>query len=152
VKGAFTGAIRDRVGKFESAEAGTIFLDEIGEMRPELQVKILRCLEERIVERVGDNTLIRVDVRVLAATNKDLAKAMQAGEFREDLYYRLNVVPLHIPPLRERRRDIQPLVQQFLKRLGASSRLTIVPDAFRALETYDWPGNVPSWRTPWSGR
>ena len=142
VKGAFTGAIRDRVGKFESAEGGTIFLDEIGEMRPELQVKILRCLEERIVERVGDNEPIRVNVRVLAATNKDLAKAMQAGEFREDLYYRLNVVPLQIPPLRERRQDIRPLVQQFLKRLGASPRLTVAPDAFRTLETYHWPGNV----------
>ena len=142
VRGAFTGAIRDRVGKFEAAEGGTVFLDEIGEMRPELQVKILRCLEERVVERVGDNTLIRVDVRVLAATNKDLTKAIQAGEFREDLYYRLNVVPLHIPPLRERREDIRPLAQHFLKRLGASPRLTIAPDAFRTLDTYDWPGNV----------
>jgi DNA-binding NtrC family response regulator len=142
VKGAFTGAIRDRVGKFEAAEGGTIFLDEIGEMRPELQVKILRCLEERSLERVGDNRTIRVDVRVLAATNKDLSKAIQAGEFREDLYYRLNVVPLSIPPLRERRHDIRPLAQHFLKKLGASPRLAIAPDAFRALETYDWPGNV----------
>ncbi|HWU37811.1 MAG TPA: sigma-54 dependent transcriptional regulator [Candidatus Acidoferrum sp.] len=142
VRGAFTGAIRDRVGKFEAAERGTIFLDEIGEMRPELQVKILRCLEERVLERVGDNKLIRVDVRVLAATNKDLTKAIQAGEFREDLYYRLNVVPLQIPPLRERREDIRPLVQHFLKRLGASSRLTITPEAFKALESYEWPGNV----------
>ena len=142
VKGAFTGAIRDRVGRFEAAEGGTIFLDEIGEMRPELQVKILRCLEERTLERVGDNRPIRVDVRILAATNKDLAKAIQAGEFREDLYYRLNVVPLSIPPLRERREDIRPLAQHFLKRLGASPRLTIAPDAFRALETYEWPGNV----------
>jgi DNA-binding NtrC family response regulator len=142
VRGAFTGAIRDRIGKFEAAEGGTIFLDEVGEMRPELQVKILRCLEERVLERVGDNKLIRVDVRVLAATNKDLSKAIQAGEFREDLYYRLNVVPLQIPPLRERREDIRPLVQHFLKRLGASPRLTIAPDAFRALEVYEWPGNV----------
>ena len=142
VKGAFTGAIRDRVGKFEAAEGGTIFLDEIGEMRPDLQVKILRVLEERMLERVGDNRLIRVDVRVLAATNKDLSKAIQAGEFREDLYYRLNVVPLQIPPLRERREDIRPLAQHFLKRLGASPRLTIAPEAFRALESYDWPGNV----------
>jgi two-component system NtrC family response regulator len=142
VKGAFTGAIRDRVGKFEAAEGGTIFLDEIGEMRPELQVKILRCLQERVLERVGDNKPIRVDVRVLAATNKDLAKAMQAGEFREELYYRLNVVPLQIPPLRERHQDIRSLAQHFLKRLGASPRLIIAPEAFRALETYDWPGNV----------
>jgi two-component system NtrC family response regulator len=142
VKGAFTGAIRDRVGKFEAAEGGTVFLDEIGEMRPDLQVKILRVLEERMLERVGDNKLIRVDVRVLAATNKDLSKAIQAGEFREDLYYRLNVVPLQIPPLRERREDIRPLAQHFLKRLGASPRLTIAPEAFRALESYDWPGNV----------
>ncbi len=142
VKGAFTGAIRDRIGKFEAAEGGTIFLDEIGEMRPELQVKILRCLEERTLERVGDNKPIHVDVRILAATNKDLAKAIQAGEFREDLYYRLNVVPLHIPPLRERREDVRALAQHFLKRLGASQRLTIAPDAFRALETYEWPGNV----------
>lgn len=142
VKGAFTGAIRDRVGKFEAAEGGTIFLDEIGEMRSDLQVKILRVLEERTLERVGDNKLISVDVRVLAATNKDLSKAIQAGEFREDLYYRLNVVPLLIPPLRERREDIRPLAQHFLKRLGASPRLTIAPEAFRALESYDWPGNV----------
>ena len=142
VKGAFTGAIRDRMGKFEAADGGTIFLDEIGEMRPELQVKILRSLEERTVERVGDNRPIRVDVRVLAATNKDLTKAIEAGEFREDLYYRLNVVPLTIPPLRERREDIRALTQHFLKSLGAPLRLTIAPDAFRALETYDWPGNV----------
>ena len=142
VKGAFTGAIRDRVGKFEAADGGTIFLDEIGEMRLDLQVKILRCLEERVVERVGDNQSIRVDVRVLAATNKDLTKAIQAGEFREELYYRLNVVPLAIPPLRERREDIRALTQHFLKILGAPPRLTIAPDAFRALETYDWPGNV----------
>jgi DNA-binding NtrC family response regulator len=142
VKGAFTGAIRDRVGKFEAAEGGSIFLDEIGEMRPELQVKILRCLEERSLERVGDNRTIRVDVRVLAATNKDLGKAIQSGEFREDLYYRLNVVPLVIPPLRERREDVRPLTQHFLKSLGAPLRLTIDPDAFRVLETYEWPGNV----------
>ncbi len=142
VKGAFTGAIRDRIGKFEAAEGGTILLDEIGEMRPDLQVKILRVLEERMLERVGDNRLIRVDVRVLAATNRDLSKAIQAGEFREDLYYRLNVVPLQIPPLRERRSDVLPLAQHFLKRLGASAKLTIAPDAFRALESYDWPGNV----------
>ena len=142
VKGAFTGAIRDRVGKFEAADGGTIFLDEIGEMRQDLQVKILRVLEERIVERVGDNRQIPVDVRVLAATNKDLTKAIQAGEFREDLYYRLNVVPLCIPPLRERREDVRPLIQHFLRSLGAPPRLTISPDAFRALENYPWPGNV----------
>jgi DNA-binding NtrC family response regulator len=142
VKGAFTGAIRDRVGKFEAAEGGTIFLDEIGEMRPDLQVKILRVLEERSLERVGDNKPIRVDVRVLAATNKDLTKAIQAGEFREDLYYRLNVVPLQIPALCERREDIRPLAQHFLRRQGAAPRLTITPEAFRALENYDWPGNV----------
>jgi two-component system NtrC family response regulator len=142
VRGAFTGAIRDRIGKFEAADGGTIFLDEIGEMRPDLQVKILRVLEERSLERVGDNRPIRVDVRVLAATNKDLAKAIQAGEFREDLYYRLNVVPLDIPPLRERREDIRPLIQYFLRAMGAGPRLTIAPDAFRAMETYPWPGNV----------
>ncbi len=142
VRGAFTGAIRDRVGKFEAAEGGTIFLDEIGEMRPDLQVKILRCLEERTLERVGDNRPIRVDVRVLAATNKDLSKAIQAGEFREDLYYRLNVVPLSIPPLRERREDIRALTQHFLKRLAAPPRLTVTPEAFRALQHYEWPGNV----------
>jgi len=142
VRGAFTGAIRDRVGKFEAADGGSIFLDEIGEMRPDLQVKILRCLEERSLERVGDNQPIHIDVRVLAATNKDLGKAIQSGEFREDLYYRLNVVPLSIPPLRERREDVRALTQHFLKSLGAPPRLTIAPDAFRALETYDWPGNV----------
>jgi len=142
VKGAFTGAIRDRVGKFEAADGGTIFLDEIGEMRPDLQVKILRVLEERSLERVGDNRPIRVDVRVLAATNKDLGKAIQAGEFREDLYYRLNVVPVAIPPLRARRADVRVLAQHFLRRLGAAPGLTIAPEAFRALEAYDWPGNV----------
>jgi DNA-binding NtrC family response regulator len=142
VKGAFTGAIRDRVGKFEAADGGTIFLDEIGEMRPDLQVKILRVLEERTLERVGDNRPIRVDVRVLAATNKDLGKAIQSGEFREDLYYRLNVVPVSIPPLRARREDVRALAQHFLRRLGAAPSLTISPEAFRALEGYDWPGNV----------
>jgi two-component system NtrC family response regulator len=142
VKGAFTGAIRDRVGKFEAADGGTVFLDEIGEMRADLQVKILRVLEERTLERVGDNRPIRVDVRVLAATNKDLGKAIQAGEFRDDLYYRLNVVPVTIPPLRERPADVLVLAQHFLRRLGAASSLTIAPDAFRALESYDWPGNV----------
>ncbi len=142
VRGAFTGAIRDRVGKFEAAEGGTVFLDEIGEMRPDLQVKILRCLEERTLERVGDNRPIKVDVRVLAATNKDLSKAIQAGEFREDLYYRLNVVPLSIPPLRDRREDIRALTQHFLKRLAAPPRLTVTPEAFRALQNYEWPGNV----------
>ena len=142
VRGAFTGAIRDRIGKFEAADGGTIFLDEIGEMRPDLQVKILRVLEERTLERVGDNRPIRVEVRVLAATNKDLTKAIQAGEFREDLYYRLNVVPLDIPPLRERREDIRPLIQHFLRSLGAPPRLTIAPDAFRAMEAHLWPGNV----------
>jgi len=142
VKGAFTGAIRDRIGKFEAAEGGTIFLDEIGEMRPELQVKILRCLEERSFDRVGDARPIHVDVRLLAATNKDLGKAIQAGEFREDLYYRLNVVPILIPPLRERHGDIRPFTQYFLRKLKAPPRLTIDPDAFRALETYEWPGNV----------
>jgi two-component system NtrC family response regulator len=142
VRGAFTGAIRDRVGKFEAADGGTIFLDEVGEMRPDLQVKILRVLEERVLERVGGNRQIRVDVRVLAATNKDLGKAIQSGEFREDLYYRLNVVPLAIPPLRERREDIRPLIQHFLRSLGAPPRLSIAPDAFRAMESYPWPGNV----------
>jgi two-component system NtrC family response regulator len=142
VRGAFTGAIRDRVGKFEAADGGTIFLDEVGEMRPDLQVKILRVLEERILERVGGNRQIRVDVRVLAATNKDLAKAIQSGEFREDLYYRLNVVPLAIPPLRDRRGDIRPLIQHFLRSLGAPPRLSIAPEAFRAMENYAWPGNV----------
>ncbi|MFA5028188.1 MAG: sigma-54 dependent transcriptional regulator, partial [Candidatus Methylomirabilota bacterium] len=142
VRGAFTGAIRDRIGKFEAADGGTIFLDEIGEMRPDLQVKILRVLEERTLERVGDNRPIRVEVRVLAATNKDLTRAIQTGEFREDLYYRLNVVPLDIPPLRERREDIRPLIQHFLRSLGAPPRLTIAPDAFRAMEAHLWPGNV----------
>jgi DNA-binding NtrC family response regulator len=142
VRGAFTGAIRDRVGKFEAADGGTVFLDEIGEMRPDLQVKILRVLEERTLERVGDNRPIRVDVRVLAATNKDLGKAIQAGEFREDLYYRLNVVPVAIPPLRARRDDIRVLAQHFLRHLGAAPSVTIAPEAFRALESYEWPGNV----------
>ena len=116
VKGAFTGAVDNKTGRFEAAHGGTIFLDEISSMSPKLQVKLLRVLQEREFERVGESRTIRVDVRVVAATNQSLEEEIEAGRFRDDLYYRLNVVPIPLPPLRERRDDISPLAQFFLKR------------------------------------
>src|SRR5512138_2582895 len=114
-KGAFTGAFKERRGRFELANKGTIFLDEIGEMSPKLQVKLLRFLQEMKFQRVGGSRTVEVDVRILAATNKDLERAVAENEFREDLYYRLNVIPIHVPPLREREGDAQILIQHFLK-------------------------------------
>lgn len=145
VKGAFTGAVENKTGRFEAAHGGTIFLDEISSMSAKLQVKLLRVLQEREFERVGDSKTIRVDVRVVAATNESLEEEIEAGRFREDLYYRLNVVPIPLPPLRERRDDIIPLAQFFLKRYGEQNRREVPdlsPELSKALLAYDWPGNV----------
>jgi two-component system, NtrC family, response regulator HydG len=145
VKGAFTGAIENKTGRFEAAHGGTIFLDEISSMSAKLQVKLLRVLQEREFERVGDSKTIRVDVRVVAATNESLEDEIEAGRFREDLYYRLNVVPIPLPPLRERRDDIALLAQFFLKRYGEQNRRDVpelTPEVTQALMAYDWPGNV----------
>ncbi|MDR1870345.1 MAG: sigma-54 dependent transcriptional regulator [Deltaproteobacteria bacterium] len=144
-KGAFTGAVRERIGRFEMAEGGTIFLDEIGDMSPKLQVKLLRVLQEREFERVGGQKSIEVDIRVITATNLDLPKAVAGGRFREDLFYRLNVIPLLIPPLRERSEDIPLLIDYFLDRLRKtrSSKVSGVdPETLRILMSYPWPGNI----------
>lgn len=145
VKGAFTGAVDNKTGRFEAAHGGTIFLDEISSMSPKLQVKLLRVLQEREFERVGESRTIRVDVRVVAATNQSLEDEIETGRFRDDLYYRLNVVPIPLPPLRERREDISLLAQFFLKRYSETNRRE-VPDLTtelkEALLAHDWPGNV----------
>ena len=139
-KGAFTGATDRRIGRIESAESGTLFLDEIGELDPAVQVKLLRALQERSFERVGSSTTITVDVRIVTATNRDLAAEVAAGNFREDLFYRVNVVPVTLPPLRERREDIRLLATSFLLRDGKELKLTAA--ALGSLEGYNWPGNV----------
>ncbi len=140
VRGAFTGAVGNRQGRFEQAHKGTLFLDEVGTMSVALQTKLLRALQEREFERVGDSHTIKVDVRVMAATNSDLARMVADGQFREDLYYRLNVIPVHLPPLRERKDDIPLLVRHFLERLENDK--TISQEAMRRLMAYHWPGNV----------
>jgi two-component system response regulator AtoC len=145
VRGAFTGAIKDKAGKFEAANNGTIFLDEIGTMPQHLQTKLLRVLQEQEVERVGSNKSVKLDVRVISATNLDLEQQVRQGLFREDLFYRLNVIPLHLPPLRERQQDIFALVDFFLEkccRLMAHAPMSISKLALEALEQYAWPGNV----------
>ena len=145
VKGAFTGAIKARPGRFEIANGGTIFLDEIGDMSPKLQVKLLRVLQERCFEPVGSQQSIHVDVRVIAATHRDLEAEIEAGRFREDLYYRLNVIPLHIPPLRERGDDILLLAKHFITRFNKQKDANISgisEEAKRAMLNYQWPGNV----------
>lgn len=142
VKGAFTGAIKDRRGRFQSAGGGTLFLDEIAELQPEVQVKFLRALQERVVEPVGSDTAEAVDVRVIAATNRDLQEDIHSGRFREDLYYRLSVIPLHLPPLRERREDIAPLVEHFLRKLEAPAAVHFSKEALALLHSYSWPGNI----------
>jgi transcriptional regulator with PAS, ATPase and Fis domain len=144
VRGAFTGAIRDKVGRFELADGGTLFLDEIGDLPLPLQVKLLRVLETSQFERLGDARPRRADVRVIAATNADLAKAVADKRFRDDLYYRLRVVPIEIPPLRERREDIEVLVHHLLRRIGRrrGRSLRLSPSSMRTLLRYDWPGNV----------
>jgi transcriptional regulator with PAS, ATPase and Fis domain len=144
-KGAFTHAVRTRPGRFELAEGGTVFLDEIGEMDISLQVKILRVLQEREIERVGGLGAKKVDVRVVAATNRNLEDEVAAGRFREDLYYRLNVIPLHLPALRERGEDVVVLTEYFIRRFCAKKKrptLNIDPEVRRILERYPWPGNV----------
>ncbi|HXG51848.1 MAG TPA: sigma 54-interacting transcriptional regulator [candidate division Zixibacteria bacterium] len=145
VRGAFTGAIHARQGRFQLAHRGTLFLDEIGEMSPKLQVKLLRVLQERRFEPLGSDHPVQVDVRVVAATNRDLRAAVREGKFREDLFYRLNVLPLELPPLRERRGDIPLLVRHFLSLHGrrkGKGPLEIDPAAMQALESYEWAGNV----------
>jgi DNA-binding NtrC family response regulator len=143
-KGAFTGAARRKPGRFELADGGTIFLDEIGDLPPETQAKLLRVMQERSFERLGGESTITVDVRVIAATNKDLAQEVKAGRFREDLYYRFNVIPIHIPSLRERKEDLLPLITHFARKF--SSRLSrdvrFSREAMDALLAYDFPGNV----------
>jgi DNA-binding NtrC family response regulator len=161
VRGAFTGAIGTRQGRLEQAHKGTLFMDEVGTMSPAMQMKLLRVLQEREFERIGDTHTIKVDVRVIAATNSDLQKMVAEGTFREDLFYRLNIIPIHLPPLRDRREDIPLLVQHFLTKFSApepavqgskpgqagssgkvSRSLTISQQALRALMAYSWPGNV----------
>jgi DNA-binding NtrC family response regulator len=139
-KGAFTHALYRRIGRFEEASGGALFLDEIGDLAPSLQAKLLRALQERTIERLGSNVPIRVDIRLIAATSRDLERAVAEGVFREDLYYRLNVVTLFIPPLRERQQDIPALVEHILGR--AHKPVSITPEALTLLCAYDWPGNV----------
>ena len=143
VRGAFTGAVGMRQGRFEQAHKGTLFLDEVGTMSTALQMKLLRALQEREFERVGDNTTIKVDVRVIAATNADLGAMVREGSFREDLYYRLNVIPIRLPPLRDRRDDIPLLAQHFLEKYGGGeAKHLLAQGAMRRLMAYSWPGNV----------
>jgi len=143
-KGAFTGAVARRKGQFEAAHGGTLFLDEVGDVTPKLQLDLLRVLEDRRFHRVGGSELIEVDVRVIAATNRDLRAAVDGGSFREDLFYRLDVIALTLPPLRERKEDIPLLVEHFLERLGEplKRRLEVSHEAMAALLAHDWPGNV----------
>ncbi len=145
VRGAFTGAIENRTGRFQAAHTGTLFLDEVDAMSPMLQVKLLRVLQQREFERVGDTQTIRVDTRVVAATNRNLAQEVAHGAFRKDLYYRLNVVPITLPPLRERSEDIPNLVAHFLQFYNEENERYVVhvqPEAMQALVAYAWPGNV----------
>src|SRR5438046_861790 len=145
VKGAFTGAIDNKTGRFEAAHGGTIFLDEISSMSFKLQVKLLRVLQEHEFERVGESRTIRVDTRVIAATNQSLEDEIEAGRFRDDLYYRLNVVPIYLPALRERPEDIVALAQFFLEHYSEENRRDaprLAPAVLKTLQTYDWPGNV----------
>jgi len=141
-RGAFTGAIRDRSGRFRQAEGGTLFLDEIGEIPTALQPKLLRVLQEKTVDAVGSDAPTPVDVRILAATNKDLNDRIREGSFREDLYYRLNVIELHVPPLRERRDDIPLLVEHFVKELAEGRDLAVPPRVMELIQSHPWPGNV----------
>jgi len=144
VRGAFTGAVKDRAGRFETANDGTLFLDEVGDVPLHLQVKLLRVLQEHTYERVGDSTSRRTNARIIAATNKNLKKAVAEGQFREDLYYRLRVFPIEVPRLRDRREDIEPIAKLLLGRAGARTgrALRLSPDAVRLILSYPWPGNV----------
>ena len=145
VKGAFTGALQERIGRFEEANQGTIFLDEVGDMSPNIQVKLLRVLQEKEIERVGENRTRKVDIRIIAATNKNLKQEVDAGRFREDLYYRLNVFPIHMPPLRGRKEDIPPLAERFIERWKSKHKKRINSlsgEALGKLMDHAWPGNV----------
>jgi len=142
VRGAFTGAVADRKGRFQSASGGTLFLDEIAELQPEMQAKMLRVVQEREVEPVGADRGEKIDVRLVAATNREIRAEVAAGRFREDLYYRLGVIPLHLPPLRDRREDIPALVRHFLAKIGAPPEVSFTPAALTRLAAYPWPGNI----------
>jgi len=145
VKGAFTGAIKDKIGRFEMADGGTLFMDEIGDISPNMQVKLLRVLQEGEFERVGGIETLKVDVRIVAATNKNLEEEIKTNNFRQDLYYRLNVIPIHVPSLRERQDDVKLLVEHFLARFNAIYNKNISElndNIMRVLEDYDWPGNI----------
>src|SRR5256885_9078379 len=144
-RGSFTGAIREKRGLFHEADRGTIFLDEIGETTPSVQIKLLRVLQDRVVRRVGSNVETQVDVRVLAATNRDLNESIRNGTFREDLFYRINVIPIALPPLRQRKEDIPLLVDHFIAKFSRQMGVPqkhISTDAMRLIEKYHWPGNV----------
>ncbi len=142
VKGAFTGALQSQSGKFEQANNGSIFLDEIAEMSPMLQAKLLRVLQEREVERLGSHSTLKLDIRIIAATNKNLREEVKQGRFREDLFYRLYVLPLHLHPLRERTEDILPLAHHFIKKYQESGFCQLSSDAISSMSRYDWPGNI----------
>jgi NtrC-family two-component system response regulator AlgB len=142
VRGAFTGALKDRQGRFEIADGGTIFLDEIGELSSSIQSKLLRVLQTKDFERVGENVTRKVDVRVISATNRNLDEALKEGSFREDLFYRLNGVRIKLPPLRERPEDVPFLIHHFLKKFSKEKNIEIAPDADKALKVYRWSGNV----------
>jgi DNA-binding NtrC family response regulator len=145
MKGSFTGAVKDRAGKFEQADGGTLFLDEIGDMSLAAQTKVLRALQENEITRVGSDKTIKVNVRVLAATNKNLAEEIAAGRFREDLFHRLNVIPIHVPDLDERKEDIPLLVNYFAEQICDEQRIavkTFEPQAVKALQDKHWPGNI----------
>ena len=145
VKGAFTGAVASTAGLFSAADGGTLFLDEITEIPQSVQVKLLRAIQEREIRRVGDTRDVKVDVRLIAASNRDVAKAVAEGSLREDLFYRLNVIPIHLPPLRERREDIPPLVAHFIQKISAElgkSVRGVTPEALAILEQHRWPGNI----------
>jgi two-component system nitrogen regulation response regulator NtrX len=145
MKGSFTGAVTDRAGKFEQADTGTLFLDEIGDMSLAAQAKVLRVLQDGMVTRIGGSKSVQVDVRVLAATNKNLQSEIEAGRFREDLYYRLNVVPINVPPLRERREDVPLLAGHFVEQLTRGEGMpprVLTPEAVSRLQQLEWPGNV----------
>ncbi len=145
IKGAFTGAVADQPGKFETANGGTIFLDEIGDMPLQLQMKLLRVLQEHEFERVGSHQKINIDIRLISATNVDLQEQVKSGYFRNDLYYRLNVIPIRLPPLKERRGDIPQLARYFMEKICREMKRPLIhigDDAMRAMEAYDWPGNV----------
>ena len=142
-KGAFTGAVNTRIGRMELANQGTIFLDEIGDMPPALQVKLLRVLAEREIDRIGSTKSTPIDIRVITATHRNLETAIEKGQFREDLYYRLNIIPLNLPPLRDRKTDIPLLASHFLKQFnGTGSSKTISDEAMNVLVNYSWPGNI----------